>query len=218
LKKYVFLILAVILAVGMVGGVFAYFTDAETSTGNVLAAGTLDLKISDEDEHPERDGVSTTWSMTNMIPGVSFCGPKHIACINSGTIQGNHLEIRFTNEINDEPDVESDTDKFSDPEDLARWIEIIDISYTEAVFTGRLAKLWPDGHKLVDANGNGFLDLDDLTQPANAAALDNLAPPVLGGQTDFSMTLYFNEGATNDIQGDTLTTTITFILNQSATQ
>ena len=32
------------------------------------------------------------------------------------------------------------------------------------------------------------------------------------------MSLKFNEGATNDIQGDTLTTTVTFTLNQDSSQ
>jgi hypothetical protein len=55
--------------------------------------------------------------------------------------------------------------------------------------------------------------------PENAAVLDNLPPPPTpGGETSFSMNLFFNGGATNDIQGDTLITTVTFTLNQSATQ
>jgi spore coat-associated protein N len=217
LKKTLFLILAVILATGMIGGVFAYFTDVETSNGNVFTAGTLDLKIADFDEHPEQDGVHATWSMDNMVPGASFCGPNHISLINSGTVQGNHVEISFSHEIEDQPDVESDTNWDSTPGEMARWLQIYDMFYscgTSIYFVGLLAS----GHKLVDANHNGFIDLEDVTMPENAAALDNLPPPPLGGQTSFSMTLFLNSGATNDIQGDTLITTVTFTLNQSATQ
>jgi spore coat-associated protein N len=216
LKKTLFLILAVILATGMIGGVFAYFTDVETSTGNVFTAGTLDLKISDYDESPPRDGVSTTWSMTNMIPGVSLSGPRHITLINTGSIPGNHVEISFSHEINDEPDVESDTNKSSTTGEMARWLQIITMTYDDVEFLGTWAT---SGHKLVDVNGNGFVDLEDVTMPENATALDNLPPPPTpGGETDFTMKLFFNGGATNDIQGDTLITTVTFTLNQSATQ
>jgi len=42
-KKFLILALAIVLALGMMGGSFAYFTDVETSTGNIFAAGTLDL-------------------------------------------------------------------------------------------------------------------------------------------------------------------------------
>jgi len=216
LKKTLFLILAVILATGMIGGVFAYFTDVETSTGNVFTAGTLDLKISDYNESPPRDGVSITWSMTNMIPGVSFTGPQHITLINTGSIPGNHVEISFSHEIHDEPDVESDTNKSSTTGEMARWLQIITMTYHNVEFLGTWAT---SGHKLVDVNGNGFIDLEDVTMPENAAVLDNLPPPPTpGGETSFSMNLFFNGGATNDIQGDTLITTVTFTLNQSATQ
>jgi spore coat-associated protein N len=216
LKKTLFLILAVVLAAGMVGGVFAYFTDVETSTGNVFTAGSLDLKIGDKDEHPERDGVSLTWTMNNMVPGVSSVGPRSVNLINTGTIAGNHVEIIVSHEINDLPDVESDTNKDSTPGEMARWIQIVSMSYEEVSFVGLLPT---PGHVIADVNGNGFIDLEDVTMAANEAALDNLEPPVIpGGETVFTMQLLFNGGATNDIQGDTLTTTVTFTLNQSATQ
>ena len=217
MKRYLFLILAVILAVGMVGGVFAYFTDVEKSTGNVFTAGTLDLKVSDEDEYPPQDGVHTTWSMTNMVPGESETGPSDVTLINTGNIAGNHVEISFSHEINDLPDVESDTNKSSTPGEMARWIEITAMTYYTVTFVG----LHPTaGHALVDANHNGFFDLEDVTLPENAPVLDNLSAPPPGGmgKRDFTMQLFFNGGATNDIQGDTLTTTVTFTLNQSATQ
>jgi predicted ribosomally synthesized peptide with SipW-like signal peptide len=61
--------MAIVLVLGLVGvGAFAYFGDAETSTGNAFTAGTLDLKVSDANEG-YGDGVSATWTMSNTQQG-----------------------------------------------------------------------------------------------------------------------------------------------------
>jgi predicted ribosomally synthesized peptide with SipW-like signal peptide len=44
-KKFLILALTMILALGLMGGSFAYFSDTETSTGNTFTAGTLDLQV-----------------------------------------------------------------------------------------------------------------------------------------------------------------------------
>jgi len=209
--------MAVVVCAGMVGTSFAYFTDVETSTGNTFTAGTLDLKMSDDNEYPPGDGVSHTWSMSNMAPGVSNVGPWGVSVINSGTIGGGHVEISFSHEINDLPDVSSDTNPHSTPGEMARWLQILSMTYDGVTFVGAMPT---PGHALVDANHNGFFDLQDVTLPDNIASLDNLpAPPAnSGGIISFTMHLLFNDGATNDIQGDTLTTTVSFTLNQVASQ
>jgi spore coat-associated protein N len=217
LKKYLILALAVILALGMIGGAFAYFQDTETSSGNTFTAGSLDLKISDDDEFPPQDGINTTWSMDNMVPGVSNVGQRSVILINSGVTAGDHVEISFSHIIIDTPDVPSDTNPDSTPGEMAKWLEIESMSYFDTTFIG--AHPTP-GHTIIDANHNGFFDLEDVTLPENSLALDNLkVPGTLGhAQKTFVMTLMFNAGATNDIQGDTLITTVTFILNQNASQ
>ena len=61
MKRILGLTIAFMLLTGMTGiGTWAYFSDVETSTGNVLAAGTLDLKTDDE------DGVSQTLFVLNI--------------------------------------------------------------------------------------------------------------------------------------------------------
>ena len=210
MKRFLLSMLAIFLVIGLAGsGAFAWFSDTETSTGNTFIAGTFDLKVSDWDEGP-KDGVSYTWTMSDMQPGITTVGPFDVVLQNSGSIAANHVEISFSHSINDLPDVESDTNKNSTPGEMARWIEITSCTYTGVNLSATLT----------NANGNGFLDLEDVTLPANAAALDNLPPPLPnnGGSRTFSMALKFNSGATNDIQGDTLTTTVTFTLNQSSSQ
>jgi spore coat-associated protein N len=216
-KKFLILALALVTVLGMVGGAFAYFQDTETSTGNTFTAGTLDLKVGDGNED-YGDGVSTTWMMSNMIPGVTGCGPYSVNLKNTGTLEGDHLEISFSHAIIDTPDVPSDTDPHSTPDKLAKWIEIVGMSYDTINFVS----IYNAHPTACDANLNGIFDLDDLTKApwaGDGGYLDNLKPvPPHVGQTNFTTQLKFNAGATNDIQGDTLTTTVTFTLNQVASQ
>jgi spore coat-associated protein N len=216
-RKFVIAIVTVILTVGLVGtGALAYFQDTETSTGNTFTAGTLDLKLADYDEDADMgpdDGVTATWTMTNMAPGVTSTTSWDVDLSNSGTIAGNHVEIAFSHAIDEGIAIESETNSNNTPEEMAQWLEILDISYTGVNFDTS------PGHVLVDTNGNSFLDLDDLADPANAAALDNLlVPPAGHGHTSLDMDIKFNSGAGNDFQGDTLITTVTLTLNQDVSQ
>ena len=214
MKRFLLSMLAIFLVIGLAGtGAFAWFQDTETSSGNSFIAGTFDLKVSDANEG-FGDGVSATWTMSNMQPGVTTVGPLSVNLQNSGSIAANHVEISFSHSIDDTPDVESDTNWSSVPADMAEWIEITTMTYNGTNFVTA---------PYTDANGNTFFDLDDLTWPVYAAEgglLDNKPAPAPnnGGTITFTMTLKFNAGATNDIQGDTLTTTVTFTLNQSSSQ
>lgn len=203
------------------GGVFAYFSDIETSGQNEFTAGTLYLELADNDELFGGDqnwGVTATWTMADMTPGVTTVGPFSVILYNTGSLAADHVEISFSHAITDTPNVESDTNWSSAAADMAEWIEI-----TTMAFNGG-----PDfksdfiAHDSArDPNGNGFFDLDDLTWPSYADAggfLDNLDAPAPVNSLAFQMGLKFNAGATNDIQGDTLTTTVTFTLNQEASQ
>ena len=70
LKKIIGLTIAVLLLAGMSGiGTWAFFNDVETSSNNVLAAGTLDLKTDDV------DGVTQTLLASNLGPG-HIVGPE----------------------------------------------------------------------------------------------------------------------------------------------
>ncbi len=214
MRKLLLSMLAIFLVIGLVGGgTFAWLQDTETSTGNTFTAGTLDLTLGDADEGPGADGVTATWTMSNMVPGVTTVGPLSVNLQNSGTVAANHVEISFSHSIDDLPDVESDTNKSSTSGEMARWIEITSMTYNGIDFKATY----------IDANGNGFFDLEDVTLPPYTnvgGPLDNLVPPLPNnvGLRSFAMALKFNAGATNDIQGDTLTTTVTFTLNQDSSQ
>src|SRR6476620_7307562 len=54
----------------LIGATFAFFSDTANSIGQVLAAGTLDLKLSDVDEN-SLDNVSQSLNFSNLAPGQS---------------------------------------------------------------------------------------------------------------------------------------------------
>jgi len=87
MKKILGLTIAALLVMALVGGgTWAYFSDTETSTGNILTAGTLDLNI---------DGANvavTTVSLSDQAPGTPGTGSNTLA--NVGSLSG-ELDIVF---------------------------------------------------------------------------------------------------------------------------
>jgi len=200
-------ILTAIVLIGIVAmlagaGTFAYFSDTETSTGNTFTAGTLDLKIRNGDES-WGDGVTSTWTMSNMKPGDTCTG--FLGLRNEGTVSADHLEITCSSIVTDPAGPESDTEEGTTDMDEA--MEITHMLYYDDTWSVDLLAL------LIDHNGNGIKDLDDF----ETQGFDDLPPP--NGATWFEMDLRFHPTlADNDYQGDTLTTTITFTLNQHSSQ
>ena len=67
MKKILGLTIAALIVMALVGGgTWAYFSDPETSTGNILSAGTLDLKTN------LANGVTATLLAENLAPGDYF--------------------------------------------------------------------------------------------------------------------------------------------------
>jgi spore coat-associated protein N len=218
MKKVLLGLISVALCIGMTGSAFAYFTDVATSTGNTFTAGTLaKLQISDSGRW-DPDGWATTvdhtWEMSTlangpMIPGVSEVTNNAQIQELGGTIPSNHIEIALTDNIIPTTLL---------PQALGQWLEVTQMMYADVNLFKTIKNTigW-------DVNNNGFLDLDDIVRSLSVNApggpLDNLPPPhVLGGMASLSMTVAFNAGAPNSIQGATLTLVVTFTLNQSASQ
>ena len=85
-------IIGVVAAIA-IGGTIAYFSDTETSTGNTFTAGTLNLKVGDNDP--------TGWNFQigDIKPGDS--GFQEVILQNTGSLDG-YLHITFTNLVNDD--------------------------------------------------------------------------------------------------------------------
>lgn len=96
-------------------GTMAYFSDTESSTGNTVSAGTLDLKADGG------DSAVTTVSVGNAAPGDSNSGSTTLK--NSGSIAGS-VDLVFgsaSNSEGDNPESEGDT---SSPGDLGAVLEV----------------------------------------------------------------------------------------------
>lgn len=223
-KKLLLLTLALLLVAGMAGaGTFAYFSDTETSTGNTFPAGTMDLKVNDGSPNVWSDGVTATWTLSNMLPGDSKYG--YVKADNAGIIDADHMGITCDYTVTEEsPVVEPDTDPNTNehPDSMAKEMIITSAQYDDGDYQINLLtgdNVQTPGNenrsdwRIDDADGDERITLYDLKN----APSDNLPPPN-GDQYTFRMTVKFDEGAGNDFQGDTLNVTMIFTLNQNASQ
>jgi len=233
-KKLLLSALTLLLVIGLVGaGTYAWFQDTETSTGNTFTAGTLDLKIRDFtglESGQWKDGVTATWGpLTNMIPGVSeaygIVQLQHL-----GTVAADHLEITCSYTVDDDPDVESDTDKetYLYPERFARYVEITYLQYKndtwQIIYNGTSWSTigtppYPSGYQADDwevSDSDGVLGISVADLAADP--LDNLPPPYGSLETQFEMRVKFRSDAGNDLQGDEFNLTMIFTLNQHSSQ
>jgi len=96
MKKLLFGIMAVVLCVGLIGGAFAYFTDSQTSSGNVFSAGYAQLYMAGNDGIYHHDNSVVIGSVTNMAPGAST--PLYLMYFkNAGTVPGTvSAQVSFT--------------------------------------------------------------------------------------------------------------------------
>src|SRR4030042_268669 len=81
------LILAVVVVVALtlagVGGVFATWSDSETSFGNYIETGAVDLKVNGADDAPWGEGGPAKVYVECMRPG-KFYGPYEVELWNAG--------------------------------------------------------------------------------------------------------------------------------------
>ncbi len=191
MKKILGLTIAFMLLISMGGiGTWAYFQDTETSTGNVLAAGTLDLKTN------LVDGVTQTLYATNMAPGDTV-GPGTITLKNAGTVAGSTLDLAFSYVEND--DIPNPTNMTANA--TAAVIEVTTLNYgiDDLLLLG-----------ISDYQPNGYTDIEDLKN-ANLAGQTGIDA---SATKDFTITVQFRGDAGHDFQSDGINITMTFTLNQ----
>lgn len=190
MKKIVGLSLALVMLIGMIGlGTFAYFANAETSSGNQMASGTLDLKTNDA------DGVSRTLYAASMSPGAAV-GPCTITLKNAGTADGATLDIGFTYAESDGST--NSVNKTAD--EVAAIMEVTTLNYGGPSFLGSVS----------DINSNGYKDVYDLSN-SNLTGLSGIAALAT---KDFDIAVRARSEIGNDFQADGLTVTMTFTLKQ----
>lgn len=217
MRKLLLSMLTTLLLTGLLGGgALALFQDTETSSGNTFTAGTLDLKIKDQDE-AYGDGVTATWTASNMAPGDSwnFVAP-FVRLDAQGSIAPNHVEITCDYSVIEEvPQTEADTDPNTnlDPDKMAKVMVITRCIYRDGSWSINCLTDTNPKWRIQDQDGDGRRTFYDLKNDP----LDDLPPPN-GATTEFQLGVKFHENAGNDFQGDTFNLSLIFTLNQDSSQ
>ena len=211
-------------AAGAGAGTFALFQDTESSTGNTINAGTLELTVSDGD--PNEEGASGTWTISNAKPGGEPV-LADIALKNAGSIEADHVELDVSVDPT-ESDVNGNDEADEMPESakgMAEQFEVTKMTYDDGtdILNGS-----SDTSGLSDANENGIIDIGDLVS-GNDGVLDDITPPPAPGGGIEGLTIEFQwandskfdtsvSGTNNDYQGDELDITVTMALHQEESQ
>jgi predicted ribosomally synthesized peptide with SipW-like signal peptide len=203
-------VLAAFLVVGLVatiagGGLYAYFNDTETSTGNVFTAGTLDLKVNGTDTpvvHIEAGPIYPGWSKT------------YIWCLsNTGSLDGK-LWLEVTNIVNNEngvtePEQGAPGENGGEPGELGQYLMVSIFVYNPTTSGG---SYW------------GFAGhwLNDLTNSWHVYQLSHVLPSTSQGlikagddKAYVKMTFTLSTDVGNCVQGDSVSFDIVFHLDQA---
>jgi len=221
-KKILASMLIIAAASMLIGaGTVAYFSDTETSSGNVFQAGTgPDLKLSHSSGGPWTDGVTGTWTLADMKPG-NETQTASVFFKNFGSVPSSTMTITCNYTVTEEsPQTESDTDPNTDdhPDEMAKYMIITMMVYKNDwvninCLTGHdsYSGQTKDDWKINDANGDGKISLYEL----KLDPLINLPSPDTQDNkiTQLDMRIKFDEDAGNDFQGDTFDLTMIFTLN-----
>lgn len=203
MKKILGLTIAAFLVMALVGGgTWAYFSDPETSTDNSLTAGTLDLNINGGNT------AVTTFSATNVAPGDSGSGSSVLA--NVGSLSG-ELDILFS-VITNTPgaggtEYEGGSGELGGEAEIAVYIDVDQSGDWSSGDIGLKSDSTTYSHPTalnyatIDSYGS---DSWDAVETMAAPASDN-----------FTILWRVPTTAGNDIQGDSVSFDVTFILEQA---
>jgi predicted ribosomally synthesized peptide with SipW-like signal peptide len=202
------------------GATFAYFSATASSSDNTVEAGTLKFG----------SPVSDDFSVTNAAPGETYTGDHNPYDVgNKGSIDANHIELSVSNTV-------TDTNSDADP-DMDRMLQIDKMTYGTLNIKTNIegnptATSFASGGYIVSIEGgaafstllsDGVMNLDSwegkVIEIADDPATDGVPTGLAAGDTvNFDIDLKFNPDATDVYQGDSVNTTLTFTLNQDASQ
>ncbi len=203
MKKIFGLTIAALLVIGMVsGGTWAYFSDTESSTGNSLTAGTLDLNINGGNI------AVTTFTASAVAPGDSGNGSSTLA--NIGTM-GGELDITFSAIANTGGVGGEFGDSSGDLGGVAEIAVYIDVDQSGT---------WTAGDIGLKSDGTTYsfptaLDYDVIDN-YDSETYDAVETMATTAADNFRVQWRVPTGAGNSIQGDEVSFDVTFILEQAA--
>lgn len=203
------LMMIVIVAAIAVGSTKAVWSDSGQSTGNTFQAGTLDLKLSDDDQ-TDLDIVTLTWSGDDMLPGGAGASAT-LNLKNVGSPAADHVHFSVANNITeDESLVGAD-----DSDQITNHLQVTSLTYDNTNIL--------NFNLIPDDNGNGYIDLADMEAAGQIGMSTGLLtdnPPKLvlddlNNNHPLVMTVALNSDSPDENQGDLNTMTVTATLHQA---
>jgi predicted ribosomally synthesized peptide with SipW-like signal peptide len=213
MKKLLILTMSIVLALGMIGSAFAYFSDTETSTGNSFTAGTLNLDVTifgdgpagKVDVHENADGTNDYVVFSDLAPGDSGSIVWNIT--NTGSLDG---WINVTQGLsNDNDGIDTEPELLEEPGangaltdgELDEYMHLTSSMTIDGADVGFLPQPWHGWWHDIAVYG---------------PSLDNL-PIVLPAGKTLVLTYAFSidTTVTNIIQGDTFTANFNISLTQN---
>lgn len=206
------LLMVVVVGAIAIGITRAVWSDSGQSTGNTFQAGTLDLKLSD-DNQTDLDSVALTWGGTAMTPG----GASTTATLNLknvGNPIADHVHFAVANNITEEATLagKGSTDL------ITKHLQVTSLTYDGTDILNL--------NLIPDSNANGYTDLADLAAAGQIGASIGLLtdnPPQLvlndlNNDHPLVMTVKLNSDSPDENQGDLDTMTVTATLHQTEGQ
>lgn len=204
MKKILGLTIAALLIVGVIGGAtYAYFSDTESSTNNTLSGGTLDLNINGGNI------AVTTINVSDVAPGNSGSGNSTLA--NVGNMEG-ELDVS-TSAVTNTPgaggtEYEGGSGELGANAEIAMYIDVDQSSDWSSGDIGLKSDNTTYNHPTA-------LDYDIIDNYASLSwdATENMT----ASAADYFFVLWqVPTGVGNEIQGDSASFDITFLLEQGA--
>ncbi len=203
MKRILISLMTIALVSALIGGgIYAYFSDVETSTGNTFTAGTLDLNL---------DGGNTNvvkFTVSNVKPGDSGGGTWTVANVGSiaGYLDLESISVSEAIGTTTDPELADEVPPGTDTAQLGNYLLV---------------------HMFIDTNNNGSWDAGEtnilgtnaapvaINTIAGSYALD-LSLAASGGTNYITLLWSVATSTDNRIQGDSVTLNMTFELQQRA--
>lgn len=202
------MMIAVVAAVA-VGSTKAVWSDSGQSTGNTFQAGTLDLKLSDNND-TDLDTVTVTWAGAGMLPGGAGASAT-LNLKNVGSPAADHVHFSVVNNITEDATLAGagSTDL------ITKHLEVTSLTYDNTNIL--------NFNLIPDSNANNYFDLADLAAAGQIGMSTGLLtdnPPKLvlnnlNSNHPLVMTVRLNSDSPNENQGDLNTMTVTATLHQA---
>lgn len=222
MKKIIILMFSVLLFLGLTaGGTWAFFSDTESSTGNAIIAGSLDLRVGAADPctesidlgyqiQPGMSGNAADWTVTNLG---NISGSLSVAI---GSITNNENTRTEPEEAAGDTTSGAAEGELGDFVDIAVWLDM------------NQSSVWDAGDMYLKSDGTVVNWTSGSTVPAaayddinNYAGIDwELADgmPTLSGSTDLDFMVEYSfpsDANDNRTQSDSCVFDITFVLEQA---